>query len=159
MNHMEIGRIESADATSKPTLGHCENCHSQVPFADMPLWDVDAIAICAECLPKGYVDSKGWHEGAPVYADANAVAHALAAEVQAIDPNWAKVIEGPNASTTIWGEGPFVADAIVVLEALTEEDVWKIAKHVHVAASKQGFFIEPISVYNIGVYDQREGGR
>ena len=93
-----------------------------------------------------------------VYQDANQVAEDLAAVVHSIDPNWAKVIEGPNASITIFGEGPFTADAIVELEGLTEEEAASISGNVQKAADAQGFHIEPISVYTIGVYDHREGG-
>lgn len=125
----------------------CDTCH----------YSQDNVAKAGGTCQDFCTDGDMWMPKArEKYQDANQVAADVAALVQAIDPNWAKVIEGPNASTTIFGEGPFTADAIVDLEGVEEDSVMNLAAHIVTAAEIQGFFFEPISVYTIGIYDQRD---
>jgi hypothetical protein len=111
---------------------------------------------CPACLVE---DAKGAlvdaTTGQKTYGTAWQVAEDLAAAVKEIDPSWAKVIPGPHASVTVFGEGPFKADAIVVLEGLTEASVMALGSGIVRSAEAQGYFFEPISVFHIGIYDHR----
>lgn len=179
MNNLAAGMVdlfktEGAEVTRRAivvnnpnlTMDQCADLLNRVAALATPA-TANLTAKCATCHRKSQptvcafcIDGDTYlPEARDDYQDANQVADALASVVNAVMGNrgWAEVIYGPAAKVSIFGDGPYQADAIVKLEGIEEDTTMSMAQHIITAAEVQGFTFEPIGVYTIGIYGPATG--